>query len=153
MAQVICNPPLPKCYLGACNACCGIDTLKESLLAVLDDNNIMIDYKQWISVDRSTLETTSKISDEFVEAFCDKLEVLIPHYFIATQQASFYSTCKATLKPGEVLVAADFSEDAAQGFHWNNAQATIHPFVIYYRHSGEECHLSYVVISDCLATS
>ena len=55
------------------------------------------------------------------------------------------------------MVAADFSEnysfvlqDAAQGFHWNNAQATIHPFIIYYRHSEEECHLSYVVISDCL---
>ena len=55
------------------------------------------------------------------------------------------------------MFAADFSEnysfvlqDAAQGFLWNNAQATIHPFIIYYRHSEEECHLSYVVISDCL---
>ena len=50
----------------------------------------------------------------------------------------------------------DFSEnysfvlqDAAQGFHWNNSQATIHPFVAYYRDSKELCHLSYVVISDC----
>ena len=39
------------------------------------------------------------------------------------------------MKPGEIVVSADFSEnyafvlqDAAQGFHWNNAQATIHPF-------------------------
>ena len=55
------------------------------------------------------------------------------------------------------IVAADFLEsnsfvlqDAALGFHWNNARATIHPFIIYYRHSEEECHLSYVVISDCL---
>ena len=54
-------------------------------------------------------------------------------------------------------MVADFSEnysfilqDEAQGFHWNNAQATVLPFVIYYRHSGEECHLSYVVISDYL---
>ena len=92
-----------------------------------------ITYKQWITVDRSTLETANKPSDEFIEAFCDKLEVLVPHYFIATQQASFYKDCKSTLKPGEVLVAADFSEnysfvlqDAVQGFHWNNAQATIH---------------------------
>ena len=23
-------------------------------------------------------------------------------------------------------------QDAAQGFHWNNSQATIHPFVLYY---------------------
>ena len=52
---------------------------------------------------------------------------------------------------------ADFSEnysfvlqDAAQGFHWNNSQATIHPFVAYYMKSGELQHLSYVIISDCL---
>ena len=52
---------------------------------------------------------------------------------------------------------ADFSEnysfvlqDAAQGFHSNNLQATIHPFVAYYMKSGELHHLSYVIISDCL---
>ena len=48
------------------------------------------------------------------------------------------------LKVGEILVNADFSEnysfvlqDASQGFHWNNTQATIHPFVAYYLESGE----------------
>ena len=79
------------------------------------------------------------------------------HSFIATQQSGFFSECKSNLKPGEIVVSADFSEnyafvlqDAAQGFHWNNAQATIHPFVVYYKESGEEHHLSFVVISDCL---
>lgn len=58
---------------------------------------------------------------------------------------------------GEFAVVADFSEnysfvvqDAAQGMHWNNSQATIHPFVVYYQHSEEEHHISFVVISDCL---
>ena len=110
----------------------------------------------WISVDRSTLETISQPADEYVELFCEKLELLLSHSFVATQQASF---CKSTLQPGKLLVTADFSEnyafilqDAAQGCHWNNSQATIHPFVAYYIHvdSGELCHLSYVVISDCL---
>ena len=41
-------------------------------------------------------------------------------------------------------------QDAVQGFHWNNAQATIHPFIVYYRDSVELCHLSFVIISDCL---
>ena len=61
------------------------------------------------------------------------------------------------MKTGEFLVTADFSEnysfilqDAAQGFHWNNSQATLHPFVAYYLDSGEIHHVSYVVISDCL---
>ena len=54
-------------------------------------------------------------------------------------------------------MTVDFSEnysfvlqDAAQGFHWNNAQATIHPFVAYYVESGAVHHLSYMIISDCL---
>ena len=54
-------------------------------------------------------------------------------------------------------MTADFSEnysfvlqDAAQGFHWNNSQATLHPIVAYYHNTKEVCHLSYVVISDCL---
>ena len=54
-------------------------------------------------------------------------------------------------------MTADFSEnysfvlqDTVQGFHWNNAQATIHPFVVYYCDSDELCHHSFVIISDCL---
>ena len=63
---------------------------------------------------------------------------------------------EAELLPRKFLLIADFSEnysfvlqDAAQSFHWNNSQATIHPFVAYYRDSGELCHLSYVVMSEC----
>ena len=40
-------------------------------------------------------------------------------------------------------------QDAAQGFHWNNSQATIHPFVIWYVDgSGKLAHKSYACISD-----
>ena len=158
IAQVICNPPLPSCYLRNCKECPGFDSLKDSLHMALDGNMIdSLTYKQWVSVDRSTLNTYTCTSEEFVEFLCEKLEQLIPHSFIATEQATFFSERKSSLEPGEVLIQADFSEnysfvlqDAAQGFHWNNSQATVHPFVIYYRHSGEERHLSLVIISDCL---
>ena len=149
---MICNPPLPECYLGACSVCPGSGKVKSILTTLFDDNMIdNVTYKQWITVDTSTISSTS---DEFIEAFCSKLEMLIPHSFIATQQTSFFNECRSSLK---LLVVADFSEnysfilqDVAQGFHWNNVQATIHPFVIYYKHCGENRHLSYVVISDCL---
>ena len=114
-------------------------------------------YKQWVSTDRSTLETYLSQAEEFADSFCDKLELLHPHSFIAKEQASLYATRKTTLKVGEFLVTADLSEnysfmlqDSAQGFHWNNSQATLHPFVAYYLDSEEVRHLSYVVISDCL---
>ena len=106
-------------------------------------------------MDRSTLETFAP-AEEFVET-CDKLELLHPHSFIASEQASFYTKCKTSLQVEEILVTVDFSEnysfilqDAAQGFHWNNSQATLHPFVAYYIDSGELHHLSYVIISECL---
>ena len=90
IAQVICNPALPKCYLGTCKACPGNDTLKTSLVALLEDNMIdNVTYRQWEAVDRSSLEAVIKTSDKFVEALCER--VLIPHSFIAIQQASFFN--------------------------------------------------------------
>ena len=158
LAQIICNPPQPKCYLNTCTSCPGITHLSERLRALMDDNLVdSIVYKQWVSVDRCTLETFSKSADDFVDAFCEKLQVLLPHSFIAKQQSAFQTKLKSELLPGEMMVTADFSEnysfvlqDAAQGFHWNNSQATIHPFVVYYKDSDELKHISYVVISDSL---
>jgi hypothetical protein len=42
-------------------------------------------------------------------------------------------------------------QDAAQGFHWNNQQATIHPFVSYFKNSKNDFeNLCYVIISESL---
>ena len=158
IAQAVCNPPQPKCYLDKCTACPGTEMLRESMTIHFEKKAIdNVIYQQWVSVDRTTLETASLPFEDFIEAFIEKVEVLIPHSFIATQQAQFFSECKKELKEGELAVVADFSEnysfvvqDAAQGMHWNNSQATIHPFVVYYQHSNEEHHISFVVISDCL---
>ena len=158
LANIVCNPPLPICYLGECTSCPGISKLRDNLITYLDENLIdNVTFKQWVSVDRSTLETYTKPVDEFVDMFCEKLELLRPHSFIAAQQASYYSDRKSGLAPREMVVTVDFSEnysfvlqDAAQGFHWNNSQATIHPFAAYFKKRGELCHLSYVIVSECL---
>jgi hypothetical protein len=43
------------------------------------------------------------------------------------------------------------TQDAAQGLHWNNSQATLHPFVGYFKNAeGEVEHISMCVISNCL---
>jgi hypothetical protein len=43
-------------------------------------------------------------------------------------------------------------QDESQGFHWNNAQATIHPFIIYLKKLDalNTDHENLVMISDCL---
>ena len=40
LARIICNPPLPGCYLSTCNSCPGITRLRDDLMAVMDDSMI-----------------------------------------------------------------------------------------------------------------
>ena len=84
--------------------------------------------------------TTKLTAGEFVQTTNADLKKLIEHDFIACRQSQFFKDLKAKLGSGEFLVIGDFAQnytfvcqDAAQSFHWNNAQATIHPFVAYYR--------------------
>ena len=46
----------------------GIVKFKEELVTLLDDNDVdQIVYKQWVSTDRSTLETRCASAEEFVD--------------------------------------------------------------------------------------
>ncbi|KAL5474387.1 hypothetical protein EMCRGX_G026329 [Ephydatia muelleri] len=121
----------------------GVETvgfkLKEKLLENFDENEFdEIQYKQWTTTDRSQLETISQSTEEFVETFITKLQVLSRHDFIAQEQSNYLKDRKAALNEGEVLVLGDFSEnytfiiqDAIQGYHWTNTQATLHQYVYY----------------------
>ena len=65
---------------------------------------------------------------------------------------------RGNLSENELIIILDFDEnyyfvvqDALQGFHWENSQATLHPIVAYFRSSnGDLKHISICVISDCL---
>ena len=59
------------------------------------------------------------------------------------------------LRDNECLVIVDFYEnyhfiiqDAIQGYHWDNSQATIHPFIIYTNKQSNPICLA--VISECM---
>src|SRR6266568_4574586 len=96
--------------------------------------------------------------DEFITTFISFTPKVVLHDFIAKQQANFLQEAKRNLKMGEFLVVGDFAEnysfvvqDAAQSFHWNNLQATLHPFVCYYKELATPDvlkHTSFVVISE-----
>ena len=85
------------------------------------------------------------------------LHDLTEHHVIFQKQAKFFKEKKESLQPGECVLVLDFAEnylfvvqDAAQEFHWNNSQATIHPFVLYYVDPATKkvCHKSYACISN-----
>lgn len=157
--EILCNPPTHDCFFSQCPNCMKlIDHFIAKLSKVFHDNMIdEVQYLQWVSTDRTTLHTLIQNTDEFTDEFCRRIQILKRHDFIAKQQSIFCSKSREALKEGEVLVTGDFSEnysfvlqDAAQGFHYNNAQATLHPFICYYRDGEVVKHLNVVIISDCL---
>jgi hypothetical protein len=157
LSEVLCNPPTSSCYLdGCCKSCPGLENLQESLLDLMTENCVEeIKYKQWSAVDRSSLDTHTKKLSLFIETFCVQLKELLPHHFVAKQQGKFLQTLKEELPEGEVVTICDFSEnytfviqDSVQGYYFANEQATIHPFVSYYKDGEELKVLSQVVVSD-----
>ena len=84
------------------------------------------------------------------------MKTLTRHDFVAQEQAKYLDRKKSNLSDGEFLVIGDFSEnyafiiqDAAQGYHWTNSQATLHHFVFYYKYEGNLYHGSYVLLLEC----
>ena len=57
-----------------------------------------IEFKQWTTTDRSTLQTIVQSTDELIESFLDKLETPIRHDFIAKQQSRYLAERKESLK-------------------------------------------------------
>ena len=92
------------------------------------------------------LGLTTSVQD-FIQTACSSIDSLRQHHFIAKAQSRYLSELKETLSEDEAIVMLDFAEnysfvvqDEVQGFHWNNVQATLHPFVIYYKLTGTLQH-------------
>lgn len=144
MALIRCNPPNITCLSNKCDECPGKDFLRESLENHFDvndiDQNEDINYYNWVSTDRSQLDNITEAVSDFISRLVDMCFDLNLHDFIAKSQSRFFLNCREELNLDEAVVILDFAEnysfvvqDAVQGFHWNNDQATLHPFCVYYR--------------------
>lgn len=163
MEKCVCDMHNDKCMLGQCRNCPGKIGVEEYLktLPELDERD-NISYLQWISTDRSTLTTIVSSTDEFIATLSSKILSLTRHHYISKSQSEYLKYCKQNLDNTEVLILGDFSEnysfvvqDASQSFHWSNSQATVHPFVVYYKNENTNClnHNSFCFISDSLTHS
>lgn len=159
LKRMICIQPSTECYFGTCSECPGITHLIEELENIFVSNSISeITYRQWIYVDRTSLQVLISPVVEYLQKLETGLQKLLLHSFLVKKQNEFMDVKKKELKDTECIVACDFSENyafvfqnAVQGIHWNNDQATVHPFAIYYKHiDGETKMKSFVIISDCL---
>ena len=142
----VCSTDGRDCMMRYCSLCPGKNGLVTyyDSLEQMEEQPEEIRYKQWISTDRCTLIEKTEPTDEFLASLTDKVLTLSRHHFIAKSQSSFLKDLKETLPVNELIVIGDFSEnytficqDAAQGFHWENSQCTLHPFVIYWKNKAD----------------
>lgn len=159
LTAIKCDPPTEACHYRTCETCNDVvSEFKDFVLQTFEEEFIdSIEYNQWVQVDRCKFEKFIKPVDEFVEEFFEQLEALSSHDYTAKQQSAFFKQTKASLKEGEVLAVGDYAQnyafvlqDSVQGFHWNNDQATVHPFACYVNRNGAVEKLGVVMISDDL---
>lgn len=154
---VLCRNPEPDCYLGRCKKCPKLSDFQEFVESLLIENDIEdIIYSIWVSTDKCTLKKECLNIHDFVQELSQSLEKLIPHHFISKKQSQFISDLKNNLKSNEGLLEMDYSENykyvvqnAAQQFHYNNDQCSIHVVILYYKEEQELKHCSFVLLSDC----
>lgn len=156
--RCVCDMESKECMLHRCEECPGEGALKEYLADFYKDNNPeeIIEFKQWLQTDRHTLDRKQLSIEDFVNELSSKIWNLSNHHYISKHQSSHLRAIKDKLKIGELVILMDFSEnynfvvqDAVQGFHWENSQATLHPFAVYYVEEKLQC-ASICIISDCL---
>lgn len=155
----MCKNPSVACHFNECSECLSEQVLFDIVEKLLS-KILIIDvlFSTWQITDRATLNTQKIPVEEFLTQLTSKLKQLKPHNFIAKEQAKFMNMKKDNLVEGEVLIQLDFAEnyafvvqDAAQAFHFNNDQCTVHTIIYYYRTEKELKHRCMVVLSDCLA--
>lgn len=97
--------------------------------------------------------------DEFLQDFVEKLLALKKHHFISKAQSNSLKELKQNLSEDVCITLCVYAEnftfviqDEIQSFHWSNPQATLHPYVFYYKNNDEDkiCCKSLCVISDNL---
>ena len=147
--------------LHLCSDCPGKTNLNKFLAEHFVNNEFdlaeNVFYKQWISTDRTTLVNHYSTVEEFIAKLVDDVCEVCPHHFLAKAQANHLKIAKENLSEIELIMLLDYAEkysfvvqDVLKGFHLENSQATIHPFVAYFKSSnGSLKHTSICVICDC----
>ena len=138
MKLIVCDVANKNCMVHRCPDCPG----KNAVFAKLQEMECFfeadVEFKQWQSTDRTSLNTLKLPTDEFVELVATKFDNLTAHSYIAKSQAQYLKTRKESIDDQTAIVPGDFSEnfsfvvqDEVQGYHWNKEQCTLHSVVVY----------------------
>ncbi len=153
MDMMVCDRESKKCMIHRCEKCPPTSVVEKYMAeqlqpqlqfenenSFIQEDEEIINFKLWTTVDRSDLVSHSLPVSDFITLLVEKLNKLTAHSYIAKSQAKFLKKCKSNLKENEVIVLGDFAEnykfviqDEVQSYHWNQQSCTLHPLVIYQR--------------------
>ena len=144
LEELVCSTESELCMIHRCQNCTRTSALQRYIESKLEksmlENDESVKFKQWISTDQVTIEEQIKPLSDFLDILIQEIDTLTTHHYIAKNQSNYLKHLKETLKPNEAIITLDFADnysfiiqDAIQGYHWNNSQATLHPFVVYFR--------------------
>ena len=162
LGKLVCDITSRFCMLHRCDSCPGTESLSQYITELFSSNGFEEDdivvFKQWRHTDRTTLDTLQEPLPSFVSKLVFQLDALATHHYISQAQTSYVSQLKGNLESNQCIILGDFAEnysfiiqDAVQGQHWDNSQATLHPFVVYYCDNDNDLKsISVCVISDCM---
>ena len=142
-AKAVCSLDNADCMLRNYTQCPGKEAVIEFVQNMPElEGKEEVRYKKWVSIDRCTLQELIEPDEEFVESFSSSVIQLLRHHYVSKSQGHAFKTAKDQLNQDEGILVGDFAEnysflvqDAAQGYHWDNSQCTLHPFVFYYKDS------------------
>ena len=142
--MLVCDVTSRDCMLHKCDECPFKDKIRDILDTLFIENDFfeddLVTYKQRMKKEKYTNLVTLQLAvNDYIEEICcqyDELELIISsvrlkHHFCATSRKLSENECIIFLDFAENY--SDLVQDGVQGFHWNNSQATLHPFVIYFK--------------------
>lgn len=162
VAVAVCNVDNVDCMLHRCNKCPGVAGMKNLMnelnISISDD---LVNYKKWDTEGtRAALTNHTEKKEIFLETLCSDVWKLTIHHYIADSQKNYLYDCKNKLEPHTCIITMDFAENysfiiqrSVQSFYYNNTQATLHPFCVYYKDpqatdKEKLQQMSFCVISD-----
>ena len=161
----VCSTDWSDCMLHLCKNCPG----KAEILKILESSSCEdvseIEYHNWVnnaesqSNNRVSLIMVKEPTRNFIINLANDLWELTKHHYVTEMQKCYLKHCKTIITPDTCIILQDFAEnflfvcqDSIQAFYFNNTQATVNPFVVYYKKDNNDKlqTLSVCVISDCL---
>ena len=124
--MMVCDKDSKICMIHQCDKCLGskpvevflhkhldhghlqahsVDTDKDGISC--DNEEIDIEFKQWITTDGTDLVYMNLPIDDFIENLCRKFKKITGHSFIAESQSSYIKQLKETIGQNEAIVICE----------------------------------------------